>query len=167
MQNGTFLLALWALTAFTGNHTQIKTTEPGGVYASYTDFTTGKLTWEKHVEKSRSYGYRDSKNRDYRFYNNSAYRVLDTVGFFLYYTYRLEHPAGGKGMLKTDHYYFSVTGTDALQPLTVENLKKAFPGNHAFHYRLDAGCKSDNDLTAYDNYLKTYRIKYLFNPSSK
>ena len=197
MQNGMLLIALWALLGTTGNNiTPTTTTAPGGLYSSFADFTSGRLTYqvdcssnkdklklnalfgaskgyvrvngEKHsFSKNQVYGYRNCKNEDYRFYNNTAYQVLDTAGFFLYYNYGPEQPVAGKALVKTDKYYFSVKGDDALQPLTIANLDKAFPGNHRFHNTLVAEFKSAKELADYDSFLKTYRIKYLFSQSFK
>ncbi len=197
MQNSIFLFALWALMAPAGHPSlSTNTAGPGGLYSTYADFKSGRLTYpldcssnkdklklnelfgssrgyalvngEKHYfSKNHVYGYRDCKNRTYRFYNNSIYEVVDTAGFFIYYTFKTEHGPGGKGTIKNDVYFFSATGDDALQSLTVDNLKKAFPEKHRFHYDLDAVCRTDKDLTEYDSSLKTYRVKYLFSQSSK
>lgn len=62
--------------------------------------------------------------------------------------------------------YFFVTGSGGvLQPLTKAGLKKAFPGNHAFHDALDANFKADGELTAYDDFHKIYKINRLYNNS--
>jgi hypothetical protein len=129
--------------------------------------TVVKNGQKQSFPKNQLYGYRDCKGRDYRFYNHGIYRILDTAGFFIYYGYKYEHGSGGKGLVKTDEYYFSTGGNSQLLVLNIDNLKKAFPTNDRFHYQIDEACKTDKDLVAYDGFLKTYRIKYLYSQSSK
>jgi hypothetical protein len=139
-----------------------------GVYGSLNDFTQNNLNYEsKHsFSKSHAYGYVNSKNEKYRFYDNSSYKIVDTLSFFTYYQYKMEPGINGKGLVKTDEYYFSVKGDGPLLPLTINNLKKAFPENNKFHYALDTLFKSDNELLAYDSYLKMYKLKYIFRNSN-
>lgn len=126
-----------------------------------------EINGQKHVfNKQDVYGYRNNKG-DYRFYNNSDYRIIDTAGFYLYYQYEQEERVKGKELVKTDEYFFSKGADGRLQLLTIENLEKAFPGNTRFHYAIDETFKSDKDLIAYDSFLNTYKIKYLFNQSVK
>lgn len=123
---------------------------------------------EKHsFNKEKVYGYYNCTNENYRFWNNSAYRIMDTTGLYIYYQYKPIQQPGGKGWLKTDCYFFSVSGTGPIQPLTISNVKKAFPGNHSFHYALDASFRSDKELAAYDGYQKIYKIEYLYKQSIK
>ncbi|MBS1567205.1 MAG: hypothetical protein JST39_22670, partial [Bacteroidetes bacterium] len=84
-----------------------------------------------------------------------------------YSIYRAQQGSGGKGWVKLDEYYFSTTADAPLQLLTIDNLKKAFPGNHRFQYEIDAVCRTDKELVDYDVYTKTYRVKYLFSQSFK
>ncbi len=122
---------------------------------------------QKHeFVKQQVYGYREN-NKDYRFYKNEAFRIIDTAGFFIYYQYEQEQPVKGKELVKTDEYYFSAGPGDKLQLLTIENLEKAFPHNAKFRYAVDENFKSDRDLIAYDHFANAYKIKYLFNESLK
>jgi hypothetical protein len=118
-------------------------------------------------DKNRVYGYRSCENKNYRFYDHSTYQVIDTAGFYIYYQYRSEEQTKGKGLVKKDEYFFSRKGDEAIQLLTIDNLKNAFPENHKFHFSLDAEYKSDNELMAYDHFLNTYKIKYLYRQSLK
>ena len=142
-------------------------TNKSGVYLSLNDFTQNKLTYKsKHsYSKDDVYGYANAKNEKYRFYDKSSYKIVDTLSFFTYYQYKMEPGINGKGLVKTDEYYFSVKGDGPLLPLTINNLKKAFPENNKFHYALDALFKSDNELLAYDGYLKMYKLKYIYRSS--
>jgi hypothetical protein len=117
--------------------------------------------------KVNVYGYKNCKSENYRFDYKTAYRIIDTAGFFIYYRSIQAEPAKGKGLVKTDAYFFSVHPDSTIQPLTLNNLKKAYPGNHSFHYALDAQFRSDKDLLAYDPYQKTYKVKYLYEKSLK
>ena len=119
------------------------------------------------LPKSQLYGYRDCKNRNYRFYNNETYQIIDTAGFTMYFAFKSKPAANGKGLIKTDEYYFSTGSDTPIESLSVNNLKKAFPVNNRFQYALAEDYRSDKDLLAYDDVLKTYRIKYLFSQSSK
>ena len=97
-----------------------------------------------------------------RVYQKESFRVVDTTAFYLYYQNKNVVPAGGKGMYRADLYFFSTTGDSPIYPLTIENLKKVYPANNAFHYALDGYFKSDKQLMAYDEYSKMYKVKYLY-----
>lgn len=58
-------------------------------------------------------------------------------------------------------YFFVTKSSDVLQELTKENLKKAFPENHAFHDALDAGFTTDSALPDYDSFHKMYKVNHL------
>jgi hypothetical protein len=146
---------------------QTRTISKGRVYSNFDDFIQNKLTYQsKHSfssTKNLAYGYQNTKNENYRFYDNSSYKIVDTASFFIYYQYK--EVTKGKGLVKTDEYYFSVKGDDAIIPLTISNLKKSFPEDNKFHYALDEFFKSDNDLLAYDNILNMYKLKYIYRSS--
>jgi hypothetical protein len=108
--------------------------------------------------KVELFGYRDG-DRDYRFFNNEAYEILDTTGFYIYAHSGFEKT---KGSIPVTKYYFSRTGMDSLQELTIHNLKAAFPEKNNFRYALDAQFGSDRKLLSYDNEMKCYKLKYLF-----
>jgi hypothetical protein len=186
---------LISVSAGTANG-QGKMLSTGGLYLTANDFQQQKLTYEidcsnandkiktneffgsttgyvlskgeKHeFSKRKVYGYRNCQNKTYRFYNNEAYLLIDTAGFYIYYQYRPEESVKGKGLIKKDEYFFSKNANADLQLLTIDNLKNAFPENHRFHYAMDASFRSDKDLIAYDSFTKTYKVKYLFNQSVK
>ena len=89
--------------------------------------------------KVELFGYRDGA-KDYRFFNNQAYEIVDTAGFYIYC--RTGYQKGKSSRLVTS-YYFSKNGSDSLLALSVENLKAAFPDYAAFHYTLDCQCYHD------------------------
>lgn len=188
-------VALMSVIAGTTN-AQNNTTATGGLYLTADDFQQQKLSYaidcgngndkiktneffgsstgyvlskgEKHVfNKNNVYGYHSCQDKNYRFFNGEAYLLIDTAGFYVYYQYRSEENVKGKSLIKKDAYFFSKTAGGDLKPLTIENLKSAFPVNHSFHYALEANFRSDRDLLAYDSFAKTYKVKYLFNQSVK
>ena len=127
-----------------------------------------KSKGEKHrFYKVNFYGYRNCKNENYRFDYKTPYQIIDTAGFFIYYRSVQAEAVKGKGLVKTDAYFFSTKADNTIQPLTMNNLKKAFPGNHSFQYALDAHFRSDRDLAAYDTFQKTYKVTYLYGQSLK
>ena len=104
---------------------------------------------------------------NYRIFQKSTYRIVDTAGFYLYYRYIQFDKIPGKGLIKMDEYYFSKDSDSNIQPLTIENLKRAYPENNRFHYDIDAHFRSDRELMAYDPYSKSYKLKYLYMQSLK
>jgi hypothetical protein len=168
----------------------------GGLYLTSSDFQAQKLSFQidcnnssdkirtrevlgsssgyilangqKHVfDKNKVYGYRNCKNKSYRFYKNEAYELIDTVGFYIYYHYRSATVNQGKGLVKMDEYFFSDHPDTEIKLLTIGNLKNAFPTRQDFHYALDSHFRSDKELIAYDSFNKEYKIKHLFNLYSK
>jgi hypothetical protein len=97
-----------------------------------------------------------------RVYHKEKFQVVDTTAFYLYSQNKNVIPAGSKGMYRADLYFFSTTADSPILPLTIDNLKNAFPGNIGFHYALDAYFNSNRQLMAYDAYAKMYKLKYLF-----
>ena len=123
---------------------------------------------EKHsFDKYKTYGYQNCDNEIYRFFGKDAYQILDTAEFYLYYRYRQVEKVKGKGLVKTDEYYFSKDAGSPIQLLTAENLKRTFPDNHAFHYAIDSHFRTDQELIAYDSYSKCYKLKFLYKQSLK
>jgi hypothetical protein len=104
---------------------------------------------------------------NYRIFQNSSYKIVDTAGFYLYYRYVQYEQTKGKGLIKKDEYFFSKDSNSDIQLLTIENLKKAYPENHRFHYDIDAHFWSDRELMEYDPYTKMYKLKYLYMQSLK
>ena len=92
---------------------------------------------------------------------------MDTVSFCIYSNTSLEPNAGGKGYSTQTNYYFSKHADDNMQLLTVRNLLHTFPENSKFAYALEAYAQKEKELIEYDPYLKTYKVKYLFEQSLK
>ena len=163
-----------------------------GLYLSYNDYVNHKLSFttgtgdtkatqiyfhefidwktvtvmvdgkKKSFVKAEIYGYHNYNN-DYRYFENRAYQIMDTTGFCIYSNEKLVQQ--GKGRRATRVYYFSTKLNSAIQPLTPENIARAFPKNHKFKYMVEAEFKSDVKLDAYDNEADRYKIKELYNES--
>jgi len=191
------ILGVIALIGSSGYQSKLQKTDgETGLYLTYADFLQNKLTYgfdctnqkdklklnsllggskgfvlyngEKHsFDKGQLYGYRICGNKNHRFYRGSDYLIVDTIGFYLYYRYQQVEHFKGKGLMKEDNYFFSKQGDETIWLLTSDNLKRIFPENQAFHYAIDAEFKSDQELMAYDSFLKTYKLKYLYNQSLK
>jgi hypothetical protein len=115
--------------------------------------------------KSEIFGYHDSYNNDYRFYDNKAYQIIDTTRFCIYSFEKLIQE--GKGPKPTRVYYFSVKPNAEMLLLTPENIAIAFPKNHKFRNMVELESKADLKLDAYDNELHEYKIKELYTESLK
>jgi hypothetical protein len=121
----------------------------------------------KHsFDKSKIYGYKSCTGKNYRFYDYRIYEIVDTKGFFLYCASRSEQVAKG-GSVRKAEYFFSAGAGDQILPLSRSNLEKEFARNKKFRYQLDSHFNSENELVAYDPYLKMYKIKYLYTESIK
>ncbi len=64
-------------------------------------------------------------------------------------------------------YFFVTKSSDALQELTKENLKKAFPDSHPFHDALDENFKEDKELINYDSFHKMYKLSHIYQTTIK
>lgn len=110
-------------------------------------------------------GIHEKNGIAYRTFNKGDYRVLDTVGFYLYSHEQLVQ--GMKIARPGTVYYFSTDGGSTILPLTITNLEKTYTANHTFCYRLHTDFNSDNDLVTWLPSLKTFKIKYAYAQSSK
>lgn len=115
---------------------------------------------KKHAfSKSEIFGYR-LNDQDYRYFNNSAYRIIDTKGFYIYGYCKLV-PAG-KGVKDAEFFYFSSKADNEIKPLTMDNLQEVFSKDTRFLYTVQSFFRTNNELTAYDATLKEYKLKYLY-----
>jgi hypothetical protein len=188
----TILFAACVAGAFSQNASSAKV----GLYKNEDDFSVHKLSYEMDcgskentikannffespvvtiqtnqkkyvVSKKDFFGYRDCKGKDYRFYKNQLFEIVDTVAFNVYRHTALEAAAGGKGYKTVTRYYFSKKRDDLIEVLTVKNIEEAFPQNIRFHYAVERYTGNDMGLMDYDPYLKSYKLKYLFLESLK
>lgn len=189
------IVITFALTiASTLSFAQKNLTGHSGLYMTANDFTIKKLSYdidvakEKHTikadklfgqsrldiihdgkkysfEKKDVFGFRDVANKDFRFFNNQEYEILDGEFFFLYRYHTFV--SNGKTQVQKPAYFISKEVNSKIVLLTLVNLKNFFPGNHKFHDMLDAAFKSDGGLDAYDEYHNTFKIKHLYSQSVK
>ena len=58
-------------------------------------------------------------------------------------------------------YYFSVGAAASVIPLTIINVKNAFPENHCLHDDLDMMFRKDSDLRRFDEFHNMYRLNHV------
>ncbi len=125
---------------------------------------TGKE--KKSLKKNNVFGYRDCHLTSFRFFDNQEFQILDTASFYLYSERKVIRQVKGEEE-KGTAYFFSTKSNNAILPLTMQNLKSAFPDNSNFQYAIESDFRSNAELIKYDNFKKTYKIKYVFNQSLK
>src|SRR5262245_39222634 len=86
-----------------------------------------------------------SDERNVRVAGNDRYQILEARALYIY-----THDVIVRKGTAEKAYFFSIGSTGEKLPLTILNLKKAFPENHMFHDLLDMAFKNDSDLTKYD-----------------
>ena len=114
--------------------------------------------------KNEIFGYQ-LNDQDYRYYNNTAYKIMDRNGFFIYSSTKLVQQ--GKGPKPTQFYYFSSKANSDIKALTMDNLQEAFPNNTKFLFAVEGFFKSNDELTAYDSSINEYKLKYLYAQTTK
>lgn len=158
-----------------------------GVYMNTSDFRKGKLSYsndcsaKKHkiklndflekpyievvyngeprlLMKNEIFGYKNCDGEVSRFIGNQHYKILNPEERLLIYQRKVQPT---KNQPISEFYYFSSSQEDKAEPLTLENLKKAFPENHKFHDLLDAEFDIDKELVEYDSYHKMFKINRL------
>lgn len=115
------------------------------------------------LSKNEVFGYRYN-GQDYRYFNNTAYKILDTKDFYIYSAPKLVQE--GKGQKPVEVYYYSSTNKSAVEPLSIKNLQNTYAENAKFRYMIAAEFSSDNALVQYDAAIKEYKVKYIFEQSS-
>lgn len=108
--------------------------------------------------KDDIYAYR-KKNMIVRTHNFVSYNFLDRGALWIYYR-DIMTPLG-KGIKRERKYYYAVSGSDEIIPLTVMNLKKSFPEKYAFHNLLDVQFREDSDLASYNSLERKYQVNHL------
>jgi len=161
------------------------TNASAGIYLTAQDYKAGKLSYVpeageklklheflggsfisvnaggKKVKLSKSdvFGYRNG-GKDYRFYQNEAYEIIDTAGFPLYAHVQLVPQ--GKGYARAETYFYSTGTATSVLNLTVANVYRSFPEQNDFRYSIRNYFHGDADLMAYDSINREYQIKYLY-----
>lgn len=183
------LMLVISLLAITRNAVAQK--DSSGIYKTAGDFQERKLSYainyknEKHkikddilfndkiivvkhkggtytLLKSDTYGYRNTKGEEFRFIDNKQYKILNPGEYLLMYVYQPPSYPPKAAAKYAPTYFFSVGAFSLPQPLTIINLKKTFPNNHAFHDMLDENFKSDPELIRYDDFHKMYKLSRIY-----
>jgi hypothetical protein len=94
--------------------------------------------------------------RSYRTVGGERYEILDANVLHIYSTTVLVRKGAADKA-----YFFSVGPTGDILPLTIVNLKRAFPNNHKFHDSLDMMFRSDSSLSKYDDFHKMFKVNRL------
>jgi len=117
----------------------------------------------KHAfRKSDLYGFIDSNNDVYRFYNNMEYQLAEAGNIYIYI--HQNNIAQSKGFIVVNTYYFSSTADGKIERLTLDNLKTVYTGNEKFIDLLD---QYNGNISSYDKQNKTYKINYFFSKASR
>lgn len=115
---------------------------------------------EKHrYAKSELYGFRACDGRDFRFAGKLEYQILEAKELYIYE--RDSSVSQGRTYRTVREYYFGVGASGAIQSLTRENLKEAFPENHRFHDLLDATFGGGENIAEYDDFHKMFKVNRL------
>lgn len=168
---------------------QAATPKTSGVYLTSTDYKASRLTFEgdckseahrlelhdvlnkpyidvthesvkRRYQKSELFGFRTCDGHNYRFDSNLEYQILESRDLYIYA--RDTRHVYGKGVPQTiTEYYFSVGADGSIRPLTMENLKQAFPDNHKFHDLLHSYFSTGQGLGEYDSFHKMFRVDRL------
>jgi hypothetical protein len=99
---------------------------------------------------------------NYRTIGDDRYQIVETNTVTIY-TLNVHVR---KGALEKN-YFFSIGLDGDVLPLTILNLKNAFPNNHKFHDLLDMSFKHDSDLTAYDDFHNMFKVNRLLAASTE
>lgn len=99
---------------------------------------------------------------EFREFGKTQYQVLESNALTIY----AQSVIVRKGAAERA-YFFSVGPNGDVQPLTVANLKKAFPENHRFHDLLDLSFKHDSELNKYDQFHGMFKVNRLLAASEE
>ena len=105
---------------------------------------------------------RAADERPYRLVGNDKYQIVEARNLYIYTLDVIVRKGASERT-----YFFSVGPNGDVQPLTILNLKKASPDNHAFHDLLDMSFKHDSDLTKYDDFHKMFKVNRLLLASTE
>ena len=178
-------LTLFALNAIAQN-------PKSGVYKTFADYNNNVLSYEvdwktekhtirlneflmeshitiKHngekikLKKDSIYGVLGCDEPLIRFQNNSHFYLAEKGPIWIFY--KEEQVVQVKGFKYEKAYYFSTKGDGKLIELTVNNIKEAFPTNHALHDMLDEQFQSIS-ISEYDTFHKMFKINHIINSAN-
>lgn len=164
--------------------------QKSGVYKTYSDYQTGKLTYgidcakETHkiklndfwgkdfitvvhegksydLKKAEIWGFELCDNSIVRFQGKQDFKVSDKGTLWIYAKETVVATAGKNSHSKAvTKYYFSKGGDGEIKELTLLNVKGAYPDNHMLHDAIDDQFQSDASLGVYDEFHKHYKINH-------
>ena len=117
------------------------------------------------LAKSSAYAVRYCSGAVERLYQKKVYPVINPGEDVL--LYKVVTVQSGRWHTKLTTWYFSKDAAGAIQPLTIDNLVKAFPDNHTFHDAIMAEFKTDGALAKDDTAHKMMRINRLYENAKK
>lgn len=123
----------------------------------YIDVTHGGE--RRRYAKSDLFGFRACNGKDYRFASKLEYKILEAKELYIYEHGTYERI--GKNVLAVPRYYFSVGPSGQLLPLTLENLKLAYPDNHRFQDSLDKIFGRGENIAQYDELHQMFKVNRL------
>ena len=108
----------------------------------------GKKT---RLNKDSIYGYRNCNNETYRFFkkHDEVFQILEANGITVYSSYVRITSNNGKANRLEIAYFFSKTIDSEIVPLTVQNLKHAFPDVNKLNEILSMKIGSSDLLSDY------------------
>jgi hypothetical protein len=126
-----------------------------------TVFENGK---KRHVEKSAVFGFHDCESKDYRFFKNHEYAIIRYSGTLHLYSREMLQPKGKTVVAET--FYFFSNGIDGvILPLTINDLRFAFPDNWRFHELIEKQFPDEKSLMHYDTARQEYELITTYNHS--
>jgi hypothetical protein len=116
---------------------------------------------KERLRKSDLYGYHGCDQKDYRFFDNTEYAIVNTDRIYLYTKIIQESGDSGFG---GELYFFSVHPDSKIIAMSKQNLMTAYKDNEKFKNLIDETFKKHEDL---DVYAKQYLIVKLYEESMK
>lgn len=126
------------------------------------DWSTVKINQDGspiYLHKNKIFGYR-LKGVDYRYFKNTAYKIIAEKGIYMYAAYQLE--PNTRGVKRVEDFYFSQKPDTAIKALTMNNLEAEFQNDTQFLYAIEGFFKSDRQLAEYDKKLKEFKLEYIY-----
>lgn len=115
------------------------------------------------LSKDSVYGYRDKTNTIFRFYERTAYTLINPGEEIPLYKTEVSNPT--KFNPAAIHYFFSRNAGTAIHPLTINTVLEVFKDNKQFSNLVELRFRNNAELTEYDTYHKKYRLNCLLDIS--
>lgn len=119
-----------------------------------------------NLSKDSIFGYLDRYGMIGRFYNQNIYSVINPKETILLYKRQVKS-GNPKDFRTVDAYYFSVSASADILPLTLSAILNVFDNNEAFTDLIETHFRSDEDLLMYDKKHSKFKINRLLELSKK